>query len=146
MNTILFVCVHNAGRSQMAEAFVNQFAAEHRYPVRGLSAGTEAGQRVNPLAARAMEEIGVSLAGHAPKQLTQEMADGADRIITMGCGVNAASCPARIHLSEDWGLDDPAGQPIEKVRVIRDQIRAKVESLIHDLVLQKEQPVSGRGR
>lgn len=135
MTTILFVCVHNAGRSQMAEAFVNRFAAEHHYPIRGLSAGTEAGRQVNPLAVQAMAELGVSLDGHAPKQLTQEMADGADRIITMGCGVDAASCPARIHLSEDWGLDDPAGRPIEKVREIRDQILSKVEAMISEIVL-----------
>jgi len=137
VKTVLFVCVHNAGRSQMAEAFVNKFAAEHRYPIRGISAGTEAGERVNPLAARAMAEIGVPLDGHRPKPLTQEMADAADRIITMGCGVDAASCPARIHLSEDWGLDDPAGQPIEKVREIRDQIARKVEELISALILDQ---------
>lgn len=138
MKNVLFVCVHNAGRSQMAEAFVNQFAKEHHYPIRGLSAGTEVGEKVNPLAAQAMAEIGISLEGQTPKQLTQDMADAADRIITMGCGVDATSCPARIHLSEDWGLDDPAGQSIEKVRVIRDQIRRKVEAMIAELVLGKE--------
>ena len=135
MKTVLFVCVHNAGRSQMAEAFVNRFAAEHHHPIRGLSAGTEAGERVNPLATQAMAELGISLEGQTPKQLTQEMADTADRIITMGCGVDATSCPARIHLSEDWGLDDPAGQSIEKVREIRDQIRTRVEELIAEIVL-----------
>jgi arsenate reductase (thioredoxin) len=138
MKTVLFVCVHNAGRSQMAEAFVNTFAAEHHYPIRGLSAGTEVGERVNPLAAQAMAEIGISLDGQTPKQLTQDMANAADRIITMGCGVDATSCPARIHLSEDWGLDDPAGQPIEKVRAIRDQIRTRVKELIDDIVLTKK--------
>jgi arsenate reductase len=130
----------------MAEAFVNHFAAKHGYPIRGLSAGTEAGAKVNPLAVQAMAEIGISLDGHTPKQLTQPMADAADRIITMGCGVDATSCPARIHLSEDWGLDDPAGQSIEKVRDIRDQISHKVEALIHDLVLNKERSSHGRGR
>lgn len=137
MKTMLFVCVHNAGRSQMAEAFVNAFAAEHHYPVRGLSAGTESGERINPLAAQVMDEIGITLEGHKPKQLTQEMADAADRIITMGCGVDATSCPARIHLSEDWGLDDPAGQPLAKVREIRDQIRNRVEALMAEIVLTK---------
>jgi arsenate reductase len=68
--------------------------------------------------------------GQLPQQLTQEMADAADRVITMGCGVDADACPARIHLSEDWGLDDPAGQPIEKVREIRDQIRVRVEEML----------------
>jgi len=130
---ILFVCVHNAGRSQMAEAFTNALAREMKLPVQGLSAGTEAGARINPFAVEVMREIGVPMEGQSPKQLTQEAADAADRIITMGCGVDAASCPARIHLSEDWGLDDPAGQPIEKVREIRDQIRRRVEDLLADV-------------
>ena len=137
MKTVLFVCVHNAGRSQMAEAFVKKLASDHNYPIRGLSAGTEAGKRVNPLAVQAMAEIGISLDEHKPKQLTQAMADAADRIITMGCGVDATSCPARIHLSEDWGLDDPAGQSLEKVREIRDQIRTRVEAMIADIMLPK---------
>ncbi len=131
--TVLFVCVHNAGRSQMAEALTNDLAGERGLPVRGESAGSEAGSRINPLAVEVMGELGISMGGQAPKQLTQEMADSASRIITMGCGVNAATCPARIHFSEDWGLDDPAGQPIEKVREIRDQIRERVEDLLKEL-------------
>ena len=130
MKTVLYVCVHNAGRSQMAEAFTNHLAKERGLPLRALSAGTVAGSEINPAAVSVMEEIGVSMAGQHPKQLTQEMADSADRVITMGCGVDAAACPARIHLSEDWGLDDPKGQPVEKVREIRDQIKAKVEALL----------------
>lgn len=130
MKTVLYVCVHNAGRSQMAEAFTNKLAAERGLAVQGLSAGTEVGARVNPLAVEAMQELGISMEGQTPKQLTQEMADSATSVITMGCGVDAPSCPARIHLSEDWGLDDPAGQSIEKVRVIRDQIKAKVEEML----------------
>jgi arsenate reductase len=133
MKTILFVCVHKAGRSQMAEAFTNKLAAERGLPVRGLSAGTEAGTRINPLAVEAMKELGISMEGQEPKQLTQDMADSAARIITMGCGVDATSCPARIHLSEDWGLDDPAGQSIEKVRAIRDQIEERVSGLLSGL-------------
>jgi arsenate reductase len=133
MKTVLFVCVHNAGRSQMAEAFTNAIARERGLPIRGLSAGTEAGTRVNPMAVEAMGELGLSMEGQAPKQLTQAMADSATRIITMGCGVDATACPARIHLSEDWGLDDPAGQGIEKVRLIRDQIRERVEALLTEL-------------
>ena len=77
-----------------------------------------------------MAEIGAPMTGQAPKQLTQEMADSADRIITMGCGVDADACPARIHVTDDWGLEDPAGQPIEKVREIREQIRGRVEALL----------------
>ena len=130
MKTVLFVCVHNAGRSQMAEALTNALAKERGLAIRGLSAGTVAGAEINPQAVAVMKEIGVSMAGQEPKQLTQEMADSADRIITMGCGVEADACPARIHLSEDWGLDDPKGQPIEKVRAIRDEIKTKVETLL----------------
>jgi arsenate reductase len=131
--TALFVCVHNAGRSQMAEAFTSHLAEEKGLALEGLSAGTEAGSRINPLAVEVMGELGISMEGQAPKQLTQEMADSASRIITMGCGVDAEACPARIHLSEDWGLDDPAGKPIEKVREIRDQIRERVLRLLEEL-------------
>ena len=120
----------------MAEAFTNHFARERGLPVRGASAGTVAGATINPIAVAAMEEIGISLAGQSPKQLTQSLADSADRIITMGCGVDADACPARIHLSEDWGLDDPKGQSIETVRVIRDQIRTRVESLLTELAAE----------
>lgn len=117
----------------MAEAFTNALAKERGLAVRGLSAGTVAGAEINPQAVAAMQEIGVSMAGQAPKQLTQALADSADRIITMGCGVDAAACPARIHLSEDWGLDDPKGQSAEKVRAIRDEIKAKVELLLAEI-------------
>jgi arsenate reductase len=130
MKTILYVCVHNAGRSQMAEALTNHLAKERGVAVRALSAGTAAGTAINNTAAAAMEEIGISLAGQHPKPLTQEMADSADRIITMGCGVDADSCPARFHLSEDWGLDDPAGASLGAVRAIRDEIRDRVERLL----------------
>lgn len=133
MQTVLFVCVHNAGRSQMAEAFVNHLARERGLRVWAESAGTVAGAQVNPAARAVMEEVGISLDGHHPKQITQEMVDGAARVVTMGCGVNAESCPARLHISEDWGLDDPAGEPIEVVRAIRDQIRVRVEQLLTEL-------------
>lgn len=133
MKTILFVCVHNAGRSQMAEAFVNHLAAARGLPVRALSAGTAAGEQINPVAPAVMAEIGVPMDAQRPKQLTRERADAADRIITMGCGVDADTCPAGIQLSEDWGLDDPAGQPVEKVRVIRDQIQTRVEALLREM-------------
>lgn len=133
MNTILFVCVHNAGRSQMAEAFTNHIAREKGLAVRGVSAGTVAGERINPMAEQVMEEAGVPMTGQYPKQITQEMADSADRIIGMGCGVDAEACPAKFLLAEDWGLDDPAGQPIEKVREIRDQIRERVEATLAEM-------------
>lgn len=133
MKTVLYVCVHNAGRSQMAEAFTNALARERGIAVRALSAGTEGGASLNPLAADAMAEIGIPLEGHFPKILTQEMADSADRIVTMGCGVDAEKCPARVHFSDDWGLDDPKGRPMEDVRRIRDQVRAKVDALLSEL-------------
>jgi arsenate reductase len=133
MKTVLYVCVHNAGRSQMAEAFTNTLADERGLNVRGLSAGTIAGEAINPIAVAVMQEAGISMNGQKPKQLTQELADSADRIITMGCGVEAEACPARIHLSEDWGLDDPKGQPLEKVRAIRDEIKARVETLLSEV-------------
>src|SRR5208283_4986049 len=101
MKIVLFVCVHNAGRSQMAEAFTNLLAKERGLPVRALSAGTVAGEEINPAAVTVMQEVGVSMEGQKPKQLTQALADSADRIITMGCGVDADACPARIHLAED---------------------------------------------
>lgn len=136
MKTVLFVCVHNAGRSQMAEAFVNHFARERGLPVRGESAGTVAGEKINPVAEEVMREIGISMEGQHPKQLTAELADTADEVITMGCGVDAEACPARVRpMMVDWGLDDPKGQPIEKVREIRDQIQTKVEALLEELTV-----------
>ncbi len=133
MKTILFVCVHNAGRSQMAEALVNHLAAERGLPVRALSAGTVAGQEINPAAREVMAEIGIPMEGQQPKPLTQVMADAADRVVTMGCGVDAEACPAHIHLSSDWGLDDPKDAPLKKVREIRDQIRSKVNALLDEI-------------
>lgn len=133
--TILYVCVHNAGRSQMAEAFTNQLAADRGQSVRALSAGTVVGTRINPVAVEVMREAGLSMEGQAPKQLTQALADGATRTITMGCGVDADACPARILVTEDWGLDDPAGQPIETVRRIRDEIKKRVEAMLDELKL-----------
>ncbi|MCC6446232.1 MAG: arsenate reductase ArsC [Armatimonadetes bacterium] len=128
MKQVLFVCVHNSGRSQMAEAFVNALS---RGKVRGISAGTQPGGSLNPMVVQAMEEIGVSMATHHPKVMTEEMIAASDRIITMGCGVEE-SCPAGFVSSEDWGLDDPKGQPIEKVRRIRDQVKERVAKLLAD--------------
>jgi len=132
MKIVLFVCVHNAARSQMAETFTNVLATERGLPVHALSAGTVAGTETNPTSVAVMQEIGYAMEGQQPKQFTQGLADSADRIITMGCGVGAEACPARIHLAEDWGLDDPKGQPLEKVRAIRDEIRARVEALLSE--------------
>jgi arsenate reductase (thioredoxin) len=117
----------------MAEALFNARAAELGVEHRAVSAGTVAGKHLNPMAVQAMEEIGVSMAGQQPKLLTQEMVDRSQIIITMGCGVEAEACPARFLVSEDWGLDDPAGQGIESVRAIRDHIRDRVETLLKEL-------------
>lgn len=130
---VLFVCVHNAGRSQMAEALFNWEAKLRGVDAAAESAGTLAGKQLNPAAVEAMAEIGIAMNGQAPKMLSQKMADQADRIITMGCGVDSNACPAKFLVTEDWGLDDPAGQSIEIVRRIRDEIRERVVTLLEDL-------------
>lgn len=113
----------------MAEAWTRHFVKERGLDVVVESAGTLGGGTLNPNAVAVMEEVGVSMAEQYPKALTQEMADRADRIISMGCGVDAEACPAKFLVTEDWGLDDPAGQSIDVVRRIRDEIRARVEGL-----------------
>lgn len=133
MKHLLFVCVHNAGRSQMAEAMVNHLAKERGLDVRAASAGTVGGKVLNPTAVEVMAEIGISMEGQAPKFLTPTMVEKADEIISMGCGVDAEACPTKFLLTEDWGLDDPAGQPIERVREIRDQIKSFVEAKLEVL-------------
>jgi protein-tyrosine-phosphatase len=130
---VLFVCVHNAGRSQMAEAFFNQLAKERGLAATAESAGTAPGERVNPAAAQAMAEAGVPLAGHQPKRLTPKLARTADRIITMGCGVEAGMCPTGTYVTEDWQLHDPHGQSIEVVRDVREAVRKQVERLVGEL-------------
>ncbi len=130
---ILFVCVHNAGRSQMAEALFNQRAQQRGLSHRARSAGTLGGTAVNPTVMQALTEQGVPVEGQYPKVLSQEMVDEADRVITMGCDVSAEACPARFLVTEDWGLDDPKGRPIEEVRVIRDEIARRVDLLLDGL-------------
>lgn len=125
---VMFVCVHNAGRSQMAETFFNALAPKGLHAI---SAGTQPTEQVNPTVVAAMAEVGIAMAGHQPKLATPELVTASDRIITMGCGVQE-SCPLYLgmKIDEDWGLDDPAGQGIEVVRPIRDAVRAHVEDLI----------------
>lgn len=117
----------------MAEAYVNHLASIKGVSVRAESAGTVGGKNLNPMAIQAMAEDGVSMAGHQPKLLTEEMVRRASKVISMGCGVDAEACPTKFILTEDWGLDDPAGQSIDAVRIIRDQIRARVEVLLESL-------------
>jgi len=126
---VLFICVGNAGRSQMAEAFFNHLA---RGKVQATSAGTNPASRVDPTVIELMNELGIDMSSHYPKKLTVEMLDTADKIITMGCGVEQA-CPATLTETEDWGLEDPKGQPKEKIRDIRDQIKARVEKLLQEM-------------
>ena len=114
----------------MAEAYTNQLAREGGLDVVAESAGTMAGRALNPLAVQVMLEAGVSMDAHHPKLLTQAMVDRADRVISMGCGVDAGACPAKFLITEDWQLDDPARQPIETVRAIRDQIKLHVTRLL----------------
>jgi protein-tyrosine-phosphatase len=129
LKKVLFVCVHNAGRSQMAEAFFNNMA---KGKAKGFSAGTQPADKVNPLVAEAMHELGIDISRHKPKMLTLEMMEDADRVITMGCGVEA-TCPASLAPTEDWQLDDPAGKPVEQVRLIRDEVKVRVKKLIEEL-------------
>lgn len=123
---VLFVCVHNSGRSQMAEAFARELS-EGRLDAE--SAGTEPTMGVNPVVVEAMRERGLDITGQRPKLLTTEMARNADRIFTMGCYADRA-CPAFMLDAEDWALDDPHGQPIERVRAIRDDVEARVRALV----------------
>ncbi len=118
----------------MAEAFVNHLARAAGLDLIAESAGTVGGKVLNPTVVQVMGERGVSMDGQSPKLLTQEMAVRADKVISMGCGVDAAACPAKFILAEDWGLDDPAGQPIEQVRSIRDQIETRVRELMRQTV------------
>jgi len=126
---VLFVCVHNSGRSQMAEAFANRMA---QGAVEARSAGTDPADRPNPTVVDAMMELGLDISRSRPKTMTQDMVDRAERVITMGCEI-AEGCPVTLVPSEDWGLDDPAGRPIEEVRRIRDEVERRVERLLAEL-------------
>jgi arsenate reductase len=130
MKNLLFVCVENAGRSQMAEAFSNQYG---KGKLVASSAGVMLADRVNPLVVEAMREKGIDISANKPKLLTTTMAEGADKIITMGCSVEKI-CPAPLLKNViDWNLEDPKGKPIEKVREIRDQIENRVLKLLAEL-------------
>jgi protein-tyrosine-phosphatase len=126
--TVLFVCVHNAGRSQMAAGYLQHLAGDR---VEVLSAGSQPGDRINPVAVEAMAEAGVDIASAQPKVLTDDAVRESDVVITMGCGDACPFYPGKRY--EDWQLDDPAGQGIEAVRPIRDEIRRRVERLVAEL-------------
>jgi arsenate reductase len=126
MKTVLFACVHNAGRSQMAAAFFNELADSSN--ARAISAGTDPGPHVHPEVITAMREIGIDLAGAPTTKLTPERAQQAQVLVTMGCGDQCPYVPGAKR--DDWPLEDPKGKPIEKVREIRDEIRGRVLALI----------------
>jgi arsenate reductase len=126
MFKVIFACVHNAGRSQMAAAFFNQLV--DRKKAEAISAGTEPGPRVHPEVLAVMREIGIDLSGAKPQKLTEDLARDAQLLITMGCGDKCPYVPGMRR--DDWPLRDPKGQPVEEVRIIRDEIRARVQSLL----------------
>jgi protein-tyrosine-phosphatase len=126
--SVLFVCVHNAGRSQMAAGFLQHLAGD-RIEVR--SAGSAPGNAVNPMAVEAMAEVGIDISQNKPKILSTEAVEASDYCITMGCGDVCPFFPGKHYL--DWVLEDPAGQGIEQVRKIRDAVRNKVEALIDEI-------------
>ena len=127
--TIMFVCVHNAGRSQMAAGFMRELGGDR---VEVLSAGSAPKDSINPVAVDAMAEIGIDIADQKPKILTPESVQQSDVVITMGCGDACPYYPGKRY--EDWKLDDPAGQGIESVRAIRDEIKARVVALLSEII------------
>jgi arsenate reductase (thioredoxin) len=128
--TVLFVCVHNAGRSQMAAGYLQALAGDR---VQVLSAGSEPADQINAIAVAAMAEEGIDIAGNTPKILTTDAVRESDVVITMGCGDTCPIFPGKRY--EDWELDDPAGQDLAHVRPIRDDIRRRIEALIAELEL-----------
>jgi arsenate reductase (thioredoxin) len=128
MSTVLFVCLHNAGRSQMSQALFGQAAGERHT---ALSAGTTPGERVHPEVVEVMREIGIDLADRRPRVLTRELAEGADIVVTMGCGDECPFIPGKRYI--DWELPDPKGRPLDEVRATRDEIRRRVLRLVDEL-------------
>jgi len=127
--TVLFVCVHNAGRSQMAAGFLRAIAGDR---VDVFSAGSEPADQVNQVAVAAMQEVGIDIVGRTPEVLTTDAVRHADVVVTMGCGDACPVFPGKRY--EDWELTDPAGLPLEAVRPIRDDVRGRVERLVSTLV------------
>jgi arsenate reductase len=127
--TVLFVCVHNAGRSQMAAGYLQHLAGDR---IDVLSAGSKPGKEINPMAVAAMAEEGIDIAANQPKVLTTEAVQASDVVITMGCGDECPYFPGKRY--EDWKLDDPAGQGLDAVRPIRDEIRKRITALVDDLL------------
>ncbi|GAA1720437.1 arsenate reductase ArsC [Fodinicola feengrottensis] len=129
---VLFVCVHNAGRSQMAAGWLTHLASD-TIDVR--SAGSIPGDQINPMAVQAMHEVGIDITHQTPKILTTDAVQASDVVITMGCGDACPIFPGKRY--EDWTLTDPAGQPIETVRLVRDDIHQRIQDLINELAPQR---------
>ena len=128
--TILFVCVENAGRSQMAEAFFRKYAPDDYEPK---SAGTHHKSQINPLAVQVMKEVGIDISNQKPKEMTEDMIRNATKIINMGC-MDKNFCPTSfVHNVIDWGIEDPKGKPIEKVKEIRDEIERRVKEIVEEM-------------
>jgi arsenate reductase len=127
--TVLFVCVHNAGRSQMAAGWLRHLAGD---AVEVRSAGSEPAHQINPVAVEAMREVGIDITQAVPRKLDYQLAEGSDIVVTMGCGDACPYFPGTRY--EDWKLTDPAGQPIEVVRQVRDEIRDRVQTLVAELL------------
>jgi arsenate reductase len=126
--TVLFVCVHNAGRSQMAAGWLRHLAGNR---IEVLSAGSEPADQINPIAVEAMAEVGIDIAHEQPKRLTNDSVEASDVAVTMGCGDTCPFYPGKRY--EDWDLEDPAGKDIDVVRRVRDEIRQRIEVLITEL-------------
>ncbi len=126
MKTVIFACIHNAGRSQMAAAWFNALADRNK--AQAISAGTNPGTRVHPEVLQAMREVGIDLEGATPRKLTDELAAEASILITMGCGEQCPHVPGLRHL--DWPLEDPKGKPVERVREIREEVKGLVQDLV----------------
>lgn len=135
--SVLFLCVHNAGRSQMAAGWLRHLAGDR---VEVFSGGSDPATGVNPVAVEAMAEVGIDIAGQSPRRWTDDHVRAADVVVTMGCGDTCPVFPGKRY--EDWDLTDPAGQPIEVVRRVRDEIERRVRGLLDDLgtVSGKEEP------
>jgi arsenate reductase len=126
MNTVIFACIHNAGRSQMAAAWFTELADPAR--ARAVSAGTDPGTRVHPEVLEAMREVGIDLSDRKPQKLTDDLARSAQMLVTMGCGERCPVVPGLRR--DDWPLEDPKGKPLARVREIRDDVRARVTELL----------------
>ena len=129
MKTVLFICVHNAGRSQMAAGFMQSLGKDK---VNVLSAGSMPKDQINPVAVEVMKEVGIDISNNQPKILTTESVKESDVVITMGCGDACPIFPGKRY--EDWQLEDPAGKDLETVRKIRDEIKSRIETLISEII------------